>query len=199
MRVSRKAAGIAAFSVVMAGFVFLMAWALINRAPVTGRSGFTRLHKPAPEFTLPLLEGGEFVLSQHVGDTVVINFWASWCPPCLEEAPVLERTWRAYRDRDLQFVGVEIQDFERDGRAYVSKFDITYPIGLDRDGRITVDYGVIGLPVTFLVNGEGVVERRWVGAIGEAQLTVWLDEMVAGTGPSGAVEGENLGAFFELE
>ena len=80
---------------------------------------------------------------------MVINFWASWCPPCREETPLLERTWRSYKYQDVLFVGVNIQDTEEDARVYLEEFDITYPNGLDRHGKVTVDYGIIGLPVTF--------------------------------------------------
>ena len=112
---------------------------------------------------------------------------------------MLERAWRSYRDADVQFVGVETQDAEEDGRAYLREFGITYPNGMDAGGRITVDYGVIGLPATFLINRDGVVERRWVGAIGEEQLTSWLEELSAGVAPSGPVAGENPESFFEFE
>ena len=199
MSVSRRAVGVAVIGLVIAGLFSLMALGLLNREPVTGMSGFTRVGKPAPEFTLPLLDGGELVLSQHIGRPVVINFWASWCHPCREEAPALERAWRSYGDRGVLFVGVEIQETEQEGKTYLEEFDITYPNGLDRDGKITVEYGVIGLPVTFFVNRDGVVERRWVGSIGESQLMAWVDGLVAGVGPSGAAEGENLESFFEFE
>ena len=196
---SRKTLGIALLSLGIAAFIGLMAYGLARRAPVTGLSGITRVGKPAPEFALPLFDGGEFVPSRHTGSAVVVNFWASWCPPCREEAPLLERAWRSYRNSDVQFVGVQTQDAEEDGRAYLKEFGVTYPSGMDAGGRITVDYGVIGLPVTFLINRDGVVERRWVGAIGEEQLTSWLEELTAGVAPSGAVDGENLEGFFEFE
>ena len=199
MSLSRRAVGITVVILLIGAFIGLMALGLLNKAPVTGKSGFTRVQKPAPEFTLPLMGGGELVLSRHVGRPMVINFWASWCPPCVQEAPVLERMWRSYKDRDVLFVGVDIQDAEQDGEAYLRRFDITYPNGLDRGGKITVQYGVIGLPVTFFVNRDGIVQRRWVGALGERQLTAWLDELVAGLPPTGATEGENLESFFRFD
>ena len=81
----------------------------------------------------------------------------------------------------------------------MEEFDITYPNGLDAEGTITVDYGVIGLPATFFVNRDGTVERRWVGAIDEARLVTWLDELVAGVALSGHEEGKNLEGFFKLD
>ena len=184
----QRAVSIGTVSVAMVGFLGLMGIGLLNIAPVTGLSGFTRVQKPAPEIRLSLFEGGELVLSQYREQPTVINFWASWCPPCREEALVLERTWRAYKDNGVMFLGVDIQDTEESARAYLREYDITYPNGLDVDGKITVDYGVIGLPITFFVNTEGIVERRWVGAISDRQLVAWVDELVAGLVPTGDPE-----------
>ena len=199
MRVSPKVVGIVVLGLVVAAFLSLMGLGLVNKSSVTGLSGITRVQKPAPDFTLPLMDGGELVLSQHLGQPVVINFWASWCPPCRDEARPLERTWRAYKDKGVLIVGVDIQDTDAEGIAYLREFGITYPNGTDLNGEITVDYGVIGLPVTFFVNRDGVVERRWVGAIGEAQLVAWVEELAAGVAPSGEAEGENKEQFFEFD
>ena len=199
MSLSLRGTAIIAIVLVGAGLVSLLALGLLNKTSVTERSGITRVQKPAPEFTLPLLNGGRLEMARLRGQPVVINFWASWCPPCRLEAGLLERAWRSYKDQGVMFVGVDIQDTEAEGLAYVEEFDITYPNGLDAEGTITVDYGVIGLPVTFFVNRDGTVERRWVGAIDEARLVTWLDELVAGVALSGQEEGENLEGFFKLD
>ena len=195
---TRKAIGFGALVVVVIGLLVLLGIGLANRAPATGRSGFTRIGKPAPEFKLSLFEGGMVDLADYRGKPIVINFWASWCGPCRIEAPILEGLWRSYREQDVQFIGVDIQDAEADGLKYLSEFGITYPNGLDADGRITVDYGVIGIPVTFFINRKGVVERRWVGAVSETRMTQWVQELVAGATPTGEVEAENLEGFRTL-
>ena len=135
----------------------------------------------ATDFTVMTLDGNGFTLSEHLdedGRPVFLNMWASWCPPCREEAPLLERTWRAFKDRGLVFVGVDIQDKLEDALAYIAEFDITYPNGPDPLGEISIDYGVSGIPVTFFVSTEGVVVRRWVGAIHESVLLSSIQEIM---------------------
>ena len=199
MRVALRAAIFGFASVGIIGLVGLLAWGLSHKTPVTGLSGFTRVQQPAPEFTLPLLDKGELVLSQLIGRPVVLNFWSSDCPGCREEARGLERAWQAYKNHGVMFIGLDILDTEESARAYLGEFGITYPNGRDVDGKITVDYGVIGIPVTFFVNRDGVVERRWVGAIPEVQLVAWLDALVSEDVPSGPTEGINPEGFFRLD
>jgi cytochrome c biogenesis protein CcmG/thiol:disulfide interchange protein DsbE len=140
----------------------------------------------APSFELPLLDGGGDLTDEDLrGKAVVINFWASWCIPCREEAPLLEQTWRAYRDEGVVFLGVNIKDTERDARRFVKEFDVTYPNVRDLDQRLTQDLGVKGLPETFFI------DHRWTffGAIsgdetGDQEGTVVLgaiseDELIS--------------------
>lgn len=171
---------IAGVAVGVVALVALMSWALSNRTSVTGLSGITRVDKPAPEFTLDLMDGGQVTMSQLSGRPVVLNFWASWCAPCRDEAAGLERTWRAYEERGVAFVGIDIQDSEAEARIYLDEFDVTYPNGRDVDGKITVEYGVVGLPVTFFVSKDGLIERRWVGAVPESRLLDWTESLAQG-------------------
>ena len=187
--------GLFVIGAVIVGFVAILAFGLANRSPVTGRSGITRVGKPAPQFTLPLFSGEDLEFTRSSGRPAVINFWASWCPPCRQESPLLERTWRQFEDEGILFIGIDIQDTEEEARAYLNEFDITFPNGIDAAGEITIDYGVIGLPVTFFIGSDGIVQRRWVGAITESQLLPWVEELVADRPPSGETEGQNLEGF----
>ena len=169
----------------------LLALGLVNRSPVTGRSGATRIDKPAPNINMPLYGGGVLTPEDYSDRPVVVNFWASWCGPCRQEAPIFERLSQEYGERGVLFIGVNIQDAQSDAEAYLREFAITYPNGSDEDGSISIDYGVIGIPVTFFINRDGIVQRRWAGVMRETQLRQWIDELVLGITPTGDTQGEN--------
>lgn len=169
---------IIAIFVVFFGLIGLVGFGLGAREPLTGASGVARVGRPAIDFALNLFDGGTLSLSGLRGKPVVVNFWASWCPPCREEAATLEKTWRAYKDKGVVFVGVDIQDTEAAARAYIEEFHVTYPNGPDRDGKITIDYGVSGIPITFFINREGQIVNRWVGAITEPLLVAQVEALL---------------------
>ena len=198
MRISWKLVSTVLFTALVLSFFALMAFGLASRSPVTGRSGETRVGKPAPEFSIPLLGGGEFRSADHRGSPMIINFWASWCPPCRQESPGFERVWQKYQDQGIQIVGVDIQDTEEDALGYVREFGLSFPNGRDTDGKITVEYGVIGLPVTFFISADGVVEGRWVGALPEDRLESWTQALLSGSTLDGETEGETEGRFFKF-
>jgi cytochrome c biogenesis protein CcmG/thiol:disulfide interchange protein DsbE len=159
-------------------FVWLLGWSMLHKEPITGLSGITMVNRPAPDFTLTSFEGTKMSLAGLKGKPVVINFWASWCPPCRVEAPLLEHTWRAYKDRGVVFIGVDIQDKLEDALAYIREFNVTYPNGPDPTGEISINYGVSGLPVTFFVSRKGEILRRWVGAIERSVLITAIEEII---------------------
>ena len=105
---------------------------------------------------------------------MILNFWASWCPPCREETPGMERIWKKYKNDCVLLIGINVQDSLEDTESYVDEFKITFPIVMDMDGSTSIDYGVTGLPVTFLLNSEGRIVDRWVGAISERRLESWI-------------------------
>jgi len=101
-------------------------------------------------------------LSNYKGKAVVLNFWASWCDPCKEEAPLLEGAWKRMQaqGKDVVFLGIDFQDSSHNGLRFLQQYSITYPAVLDADGSVASKYGVTSLPVTIFINRNGTVVGR---------------------------------------
>ena len=143
---------------------------------------------PAPDFTLTLFEGYDgglgipvVTLSDLRGRVVVLNFWASWCVPCEEEAPDLEAAWRAYQDRGVVFLGVDWSDNEADALDYLQRFDITYANGPDLGSRISQPvYRIQGVPETFIIDPNGNVVFFKSSPITRQELAAEIEKLLAG-------------------
>ena len=135
--------------------------------------------KRAPDFTLPDLASGQSIsLSDFRGRIVVLNFWASWCLPCREEAPGLQAMWQAYRSRGVQFLGSNYADDRFAARAFVDEFGITYPSVFDPSGRLAADYAFFGLPSTFVIDGSQRIRVQFTGYVTAGQLRRSLDQLL---------------------
>ena len=134
----------------------------------------------AKEFELSLLDGGTLRLSELQGKVVVLNFWASWCPPCRAEMPSFQRISEEYADRGVVFVGVAVSDTEEKARAFAERVGVTYPLGLDTTGDIAIAYRAITLPTTFLIDRRGIERRKIVNAVNEGALRIFLSGMAGG-------------------
>jgi cytochrome c-type biogenesis protein CcmF len=132
----------------------------------------------APQFTLQLFDGGELSLKDLQGEVVVVNFWASWCAPCRQEAPALEKVWQAYKDKGVAFVGVNYRDVESKARAFLTDFGITYPNGPDVGAKIADAYRIKGVPETFLIAKDGRIANRHIGPISEKTLAELIEELL---------------------
>ena len=138
--------------------------------------------RPAPAFVLATLEGAPLSLESHRGKVVVVNFWASWCyPACYEEAPVLERNWRGYRERGVVVMGLDIQDKRDAAQKFVGDFGLTFPVAQDLKGTVSVDYGVYGVPETFFVDRQGRIRVKHVGAVTDDVFKSTVDRLLAET------------------
>lgn len=134
----------------------------------------------APGFEAPLLEGaGTLSLAGLEGKPVVLNFWASWCVPCRDEAPWFKKAHARYGDR-IHFVGVDIHDARSDAIAFVDEYGLEYPSVRDLDGRIEGDYGLTGQPETFLIDAGGTIVEHVPGAFSdEATLMGLLEDLAS--------------------
>jgi cytochrome c biogenesis protein CcmG/thiol:disulfide interchange protein DsbE len=151
------------------GFLIILGYGLRTRPD-------SPIGAPAPDFTLSLFDGGELSLADQLGSVVVVNFWASWCVPCRDEAPALEKMWQEYEDRRVVFIGVNYKDVESKALPFIEEFDVTYPNGYDPYNRISAAYRITGVPETFLISRDGRLLEWWVGPITEAGLRAALEE-----------------------
>ena len=157
----------------LAGFMALLALKLMRAQAGRITSG------PAPDFDLNLFDGGTFRLSKQRGKVVMVDFWASWCIPCRDEAPLLEHLWQVYHDQDVVFVGVAYADTDDDSRAFLKKFAITYPNGPDLGTRISQAYGITGVPEKYFVDKCGQVRHVIIGPGPERQLRGAIEALLA--------------------
>lgn len=132
----------------------------------------------APAFTFTTFEGETISLAGLAGKGVVLNFWASWCDPCREEAALLESTWRREQDNGIVFIGLDYLDQETAAKGYLAEFDITYPNGPDLQSQAARRYGIKGVPETFFISPDGKITEIVIGPIvSQAQMDGYLNEI----------------------
>ncbi len=132
---------------------------------------------PAPDFELANFDGSTFRLSDYRGQIVVLNFWASWCEPCLNEMPMLDQAAAEFADSDVVVVGVNVLDTHEAAAAFLDRINVSYPvIEDDNSTSLAVEYGVTGVPETYVVNADGEIETYFWG---EFKNIGQIREMVA--------------------
>ena len=143
----------------------------------------------APEFTIPLddgttyqlhdLDGNPVTLAELRGKVVWINFWASWCPPCQQETPILRELDERYSDRGLEIVGISVQETSADDvEAYADRYELGYTIGFDGSGHVFRTYKVYALPTQFFLDTDGVIAQVVNGPVDEAGATALIESLL---------------------
>ena len=140
--------------------------------------GLVAVRERSPnDFSLRLFDGGSFRLAEAKGRPVLLNFWASWCAPCRDEAPVLAQAAKEWGARGVVLVGVDVWDKEADARKFLDEFGLSYPNGSD-PGGVAVDFGVRGIPETYVLDGQGVLRRRWIGPVTSDSIQRLVGDLV---------------------
>jgi thiol-disulfide isomerase/thioredoxin len=156
---------------IVATMLGLVACSSLNgtSTPIVGTPGA----KVATDFTVDLIGGGTFTLSKVLRDKpVVLNFWASWCPPCRQEMPDLDAVARA--TPGVQFIGIAVDDVASNATAYAAQIGVSYPIAVDEDYTVNDAYAVQYLPQTWIIDRNGTVTRSVVRAVTAEELTAWI-------------------------
>jgi peroxiredoxin len=167
-------------------WIWLVGLLLIVVLVVTGCSGASEASVKrgvsqgsyALDFTLEAPDGRVASLSDYGGSVVLVNFWATWCPPCRDEIPHFEEAYRAYKDEGLVVLGVNYQESAAEIEPFVEGLGITYPILLDESGMVAKEYRAVGLPTSVFVDRDGVIQVRHSGYLSEGQLEQYLSKLL---------------------
>lgn len=138
------------------------------------------LGDPAPAFDLETLDGTRVRSADLAGRPYVVNFWASWCVPCRQEAPHLRAFYDRWAPRGVEVVGIVWNDTRDDARDFRRQFGLSFRQALDPTGRTAIDFGVFGIPETYIVDADGIVRGKLTGAIGPGTLDKAMREIFAG-------------------
>jgi peroxiredoxin len=136
--------------------------------------GFTtdkaEIGKEAPGFAYQDLDGNARRLADSKGKVVMLRFWADWCPPCSREFPLIEQAYQEMRDKGLEVIAVNVKQPEARVQDYIRNFQLSFTIALDRDGKITEQYNVKGIPMNFIINRDGILKQVIVGTISDVAM-----------------------------
>ena len=134
--------------------------------------------EPAPDFSLELFDGSIFRLSDHRGKPVLINFFASWCVPCKEEIPALEKIGQEYGSQGVVFLAIAVNDSEEKARIFVDELGLSFPAGIDKTNSVQEAFGLYGVPTTFFIDKEGITNYLHAGIVTEELLRHELDKLL---------------------
>jgi cytochrome c biogenesis protein CcmG/thiol:disulfide interchange protein DsbE len=177
----RRAGQVLAIAVVLA-LLGVLIWRVVKDSEGGASAALRRGEHPvAPDFDLERLDRpGRLELGSLRGKAVVLNFWASWCLPCKEEAPRLEAAWRKWRTKGVVVVGLDANDFKSDARRFVRRYDVTYPVVHDGPGKLLDDYGLNAFPETFFIRPDGRLSSWTQGELSEQEIEEGIRGALAG-------------------
>ncbi|EGQ27193.1 peroxiredoxin family protein [Sporosarcina newyorkensis] len=193
---SKKMIGSILSLLVIGTLVFLMVKNTVEKpepieSPVTSLSQANELevaeegleqYSPAPDFTLETLAGETVTLSELKGKKVILNFWATWCPPCKAEMPHMESFYSKLTDEDqVELIAVNVTESEKLGISevenFVKSYKLSFPIPLDKTAEVTRMYGVFSMPTTFMIDTKGRIAQKVIGPLDEKTLNELVDFM----------------------
>lgn len=132
----------------------------------------------ARDFTLEALDGNTVSLEDHRGSVVLVNFWATWCAPCRAEIPDIQAIYDERQGDGFVVLGVNVEETREQVEPFVNEFNISYPVLLDESGRLLKMYRAMGLPMSVIVDQEGVIHARHIGYLSATQLERYLAELL---------------------
>lgn len=132
----------------------------------------------APDFSLSDLSGQNVSLNDLKGKAVLINFWATWCYPCREEMDDLQAIYNKYKDKGVVILGVNVREGKGIVTEFANRFNITYPILLDEDGKVSDAYNVFGIPSTLFIDKDGIIRDTVMGQMDEEMIAEKVNKLI---------------------
>lgn len=159
--------------------VFLIGYAIYNTViPSNAKVGVTEGNE-APDFELTTLDGEKMSLSDLKGKKVLLNFWATWCPPCRSEMPDMQKIYDEYED-EVVIAAVNLTSSESSVdtvESFVKELNLTFPVFLDEKGKVNSEYEVLSYPTSYFIDQEGIIKTKFVGALSYDQMKKLIDDM----------------------
>lgn len=132
----------------------------------------------APELNLTTLEGNAASLTDYRGNVVLVNLWATWCPPCTEEMPTLQAFYERYRSEGFELIAIDQGETLAEVKPFVADFGLTFPIWLDQDNEAGSSFKTMHLPSSYVIDREGRVRLMWIGGISAANLEKYVPNII---------------------
>ncbi len=157
--------------------IVVIVWVISTNVSEPAGPAAAETNRPAPEFVLARIDGGTLDLRDLRGKIVLVNFWGTWCAPCIEETPALEAAYTQLKDQGVEFVGINLRHQEEVGekgdaavRDFVNSFGVTYPVVLDADGEISRQYQISPIPTSYFIDAAGNIRYVYVGTLTESDV-----------------------------
>lgn len=166
--VSRRELITSAAGALLGVIIIGLVWFTVGREGSASLPAVGELNRPAPDLTLPTLDGGNLRLADLRGKVVLVNFWGTWCEPCKEETPALQAAYQQLQAEGLVIIGVNLRRQESSDEAvreFVQQYGVTYPIALDVDGEAARLFQISPIPVSYFIDPQGTIRYVRIGTL----------------------------------